>query len=106
MKLNKFFKLSIGTLFAIPVSVLFAGGILANHMPEEFEYELTNTNLLACGGGGGGGSSPAAKAAKKKKQLKGKLSFKKRQLSKMAAAGEATDELAAEIAELETLLAE
>ena len=43
--------------------------------------------------------------AKKLKQAKGKLSFKKRQLSKMAAAGESTTELEAEIAELEALIA-
>ena len=58
-----------------------------------------------CGGGGGGGSSPAAKAAAKKKSAKAKLSFKKRALSKAAAAGEDTTKLAAEIAELEAFIA-
>ena len=105
MKLNKFFKLTIGTLIAIPVTAFLSGGILANHMHEEFEYELTNNDLLACGGGGGG-SSPSAKAAKKMKQTKAKLSFKKRKLSKMAAAGESTAQLEAEIAELEAQLLE
>ena len=63
--------------------------------------------VAACGGGGGGGggASPAAKAAKKAKQAKAKLSFKQRKLSKMAAAGEDTTQLEAEIAELEALLA-
>ena len=77
--------------------------MFANHLSERFEYELSNDNLLACGGGGGG-SSPAAKAAKKAKQAKAKLSFKKRQLSKMAAAGEDTTALESEIAELESLM--
>ena len=58
------------------------------------------------GGGGGGGASPAAKKAKKAKQAKAKLSFKKRQLAKKSAAGEPTDELQAEIKELESLLSE
>ena len=57
-------------------------------------------------GGGGGGASPAAKAAKKAKQAKAKLSFKKRALSKAAAAGQDTSKLEAEIAELEALIAE
>ena len=61
--------------------------------------------LSSCGGGGGGGASPAAKAAAKAKKAKAKLSFKKRQMSKMAAAGEDTSKLAAEIAELEALIA-
>ena len=55
--------------------------------------------------GGGGGASPAAKAAAKVKQAKGKLNFKKRQLSKMAAAGEDTTKIEAEIAELEAIIA-
>ena len=79
--------------------------LLANHLTERFEYELFNDNLIACGGGGGG-SSPADKAAKKAKQAKAKLSFKKRALSKAAAAGDDTSKLEAEIAELEALIAE
>ena len=105
MKLNKALKLSLSALVAFPVSFFVGNELLANHLTERFEYELFNDNLIACGGGGGGGSSPAAKAAKKAKQAKAKLSFKKRALSKAAAAGEDTSKLAAEIAELEALLA-
>ena len=104
MKLNKAFKITVGVLVAFPLSLLVGNEMFANHLSERFEYELSNDNLLACGGGGGG-SSPAAKAAKKAKQAKAKLSFKKRQLSKMAAAGEDTSALESEIAELETLMA-
>ena len=105
MKFNKSLKLSLGVLIAFPLSFFVGNELFANHLTERFEYELFNDNLLACGGGGGGGSSPAAKAAKKAKQAKAKLSFKKRALSKAAAAGEDTSKLAAEIAELEALLA-
>ena len=105
MKLNKALKISLGALVVFPLSFFVGNELLANHLTERFEYELFNDNLLACGGGGGGGSSPAAKAAKKAKQAKAKLSFKKRALSKAAAAGEDTSKLAAEIAELEALLA-
>ena len=105
MKLNKALKLALGALVLFPVSFFVGNELLANHLTERFEYELSNDNLIACGGGGGGGSSPAAKAAKKAKQAKAKLSFKKRALSKAAAAGEDTSKLAAEIAELEALLA-
>ena len=104
MKLNKALKLSLSALVAFPVSFFVGNELLANHLTERFEYELFNDNLIACGGGGGG-SSPADKAAKKAKQAKAKLSFKKRALSKAAAAGEDTSKLAAEIAELEALLA-
>ena len=104
MKLNKALKISLGALVVFPLSFFVGNELLANHLTERFEYELSNDNLLACGGGGGG-SSPAAKAAKKAKQAKAKLSFKKRALSKAAAAGEDTSKLAAEIAELEALLA-
>ena len=107
MKLNKALKLSLGVLVAFPLSFFVGNEILANHLRGNFEYELSNENLLACGGGGGGGGmSPAAKAAKKAKQAKAKLSFKKRALSKAAAAGEDTSKLEAEIAELEALIAE
>ena len=106
MKLNKAVKLSLGALVAFPLSFFVGNELLANHLTERFEYEMLNDNLLACGGGGGGGgASPAAKAAKKAKQAKAKLSFKKRALSKAAAAGEDTSKLAAEIAELEALIA-
>ena len=104
MKLNNALKLALGAIVLFPVSFFVGNELLANHLTERFEYELSNDNLLACGGGGGG-SSPAAKAAKKAKQAKAKLSFKKRALSKAAAAGEDTSKLAAEIAELEALLA-
>ena len=66
-------------------------------------------HLLACGtgggggGGGGGGNKPGAIKAKK---LNSKLNFKKRQLSKAAAAGEDTSALQAEIKKLEAAIAE
>ena len=105
MKLNKSLKLSIGVLVALPLSFFIGNDLLANNISERFEYELSNDKLLACGGGGGGGASPAAKAAKKAKKAKAKLSFKKRQMSKMAAAGEDTSKIAGEIAELEAVIA-
>ena len=105
MKLKKVLELSLGALVAFPLSFFVGNELLANNLNERFNYEFHNDSLIACGGGGGG-KSPAAKAAAKVKKAKAKLSFKKRQLSKMAAAGESTTELAAEIAELEALLAE
>ena len=105
MKLNKVLKLSISALIVFPLSFFVGNEILANHLTEKIEYQLSNENLLACGGGGGGGASPAEKAAKKSKQAKAKLSFKKRALSKAAAAGEDTSKLEAEIAELEAIIA-
>ena len=104
MKLNKTLKQFIGLLIAFPLSFIIGNEILANNITEKFEYETSSNSLLACGGGGGGGSSPAAKKAAKEKKTKAKLSFKKRQLSKMAAAGEDTSKLEAQIAELEELL--
>ena len=104
MNLKKVLKLSLSLLIAAPLSAIVGNEILANNFSESFEYQLSNDSLIACGGGGGG-SSPAAKAAAKKKKAKAKLSFKKRQLSKKAAAGEDTSKLAAEIAELEALIA-
>ena len=105
MKLNKVLKLSLGALIVFPVSFFVGNELLANHPTEMIEYELSNENLLACGGGGGG-NSPAAKAAKKVSKARAKLSFKKRELSKAAAAGEDTSKLEAEIAELEAIIAE
>ena len=108
MKLNKLLKLSLGILFALPTSIFFGNKMHANQLAEKIDYEIQNDNLLACGGGGGGGggSSPAARKAKKAKKAKAKLNFKKRQLSKMAAAGEPTSDLLAEIEELEKELEE
>ena len=106
MKLNKFLKIFIAVSVTSPLSFIVSNEILANHLSESFEYEVISDNLLACGGGGGGGASPAARAAKKAKQAKAKISFKKRQLSKLAAEGKPTAELEAEIAELEALLEE
>ena len=105
MKLNKALKIALGLLIASPLTAIVGNEMLAKNLTESFEYELSNNNLLACGGGGGGGASPAAKAAAKAKRDKGKLNFKKRQLSKMAAGGEDTTKLEAEIAELEAILA-
>ena len=107
MKLKKALKFSLGALIVFPLSFFVGNELLANHLTERVEFELSNDNLLACGGGGGGGSSsPAAKAAKAAKRAKAKLGVKKRKLSKAAAAGEDTSKLEAEIAELEALLAE
>ena len=105
MKLNKFFQISLGALFAVPLS-LFGTELLANHFSESGAYEIHNENhLLACGGGGGGGGG-AKPGAMKSKKLTTKLNFKKRQLSKAAAAGEDTSSLQAEIQKLEASLAE
>ena len=104
MKLNKSLKLSLGALIAFPLSLFVGNELLANHLTEKFDNQIYNDNLIACGGGGGG-STPAAKAAKKAKQAKVKLNFKKRALSKAAAAGEDTSKLEAEIAELEAIIA-
>ena len=105
MKLNKFSQLTLGALLAVPLS-LFGTELLANHFSESVEYEIHNENhLLACGGGGGGGGG-AKPGAMKSKKINTKLNFKKRQLSKAAAAGEDTSSLQAEIKELEASLAE
>ena len=105
MKINKIAKFSLGVLFAIPLSAFFGGEIFANHLSDSVEYEMQNeTHLLACGGGGGGGGSKPG--ALKTKKLNSKLSFKKRQLSKAAAAGEDTSSLQAEIKKLEAAIAE
>ena len=102
MKSNKFFQISLGALFAVPLSI-FGTELLANHFSESVEYEIHNENhLLACGGGGGG----AKPGAMKSKKLTTKLNFKKRQLSKAAAAGEDTSSLQAEIQKLEDSIAE
>ena len=103
MKFNKFFKISLGAIILLPLSFFVGNEMLANNLTERFGYDISNNNLIACGGGGGG-ASPAAKKAAKEKKTKAKLSFKKRQLSKMAAAGEDTSKLEAQIAELEALL--
>ena len=105
MKLNKFFKISIGAFFALPVTFFMSNGLLANHLQERVEYELQNENLLACGGGGGG-NSPAAKKAKKVRKAKVKLTVKKRQLAKAAAEGLPTAQLESEIESLEALIEE
>ena len=105
MKLNKFFQLSLGALFTVSLS-LFGTELFADHFSESVEYEMHNENhLLACGGGGGGGGGGKPGAMKSKK-LTTKLNFKKRQLSKAAAAGEDTSSLQAEIQELEASIAE
>ncbi len=104
MKLNKFFKITIGAFFALPVTFFMGNGLLANHLQERVEYELQNENLLACGGGGG--NSPAAKKAKKVRKAKVKLTVKKRQLAKAAAEGLPTAQLESEIESLEALIEE
>ena len=104
MKLNKFIKLSLGALFVIPASFFLGGEIIASHFSDSVEPVMHNENhLLACGGGGGGGNKPGVLKTKK---LTSKLNFKKRQLSKAAAAGEDTTSLQAEINNLEAAIAE
>ena len=106
MKLNKIFKLSLGGLFAIPASFFLGGEIIASHFYDSVEPVMNNENhLLACGGGGGGGGGSKPGELKTKK-LTSKLNFKKRQLSKAAAAGEDTSSLQAEIKYLEAKLSE
>ena len=105
MKLNKIFKLSLGGLFAIPASFFLGGEIIASHFSDNVDPLMHNENhLLACGGGGGGGGQKPG--AIKTKKLNSKLNFKKRQLSKAAAAGEDTSSLQAEIKKLEAAIAE
>ena len=104
MKLKKSLKLALGVLVAFPLSFFVGNELHANNFTERFDYVVNNDSLLACGGGGGG-KTPAEKAEAKKKKAKAKLSFKKRALSKAAAAGEDTSNLEAEIAELEELIA-
>ena len=104
MKLNKFFQISLGALFAFPV-VFFGVEILANNLSDNVEYEIYKDQLLSCGGGGGGGGGSKPGALKTKK-LTTKLNFKKRQLSKAAAAGKDTSSLQAEISKLEAAIAE
>ena len=106
MKFKNLIKFSLGAIFALPITLLFGSELFANNFSDNYQLQASQEKLLACGGGGGGGMSPAAKKAKKEKQAKAKLSFKKRQLAKAAAAGEPTDKLQAEINELESLLAE
>ena len=105
MKLKKALKLSLGVLVSFPLSFFVGNQLLANNFTERFGDVINKDSLLACGGGGGG-KTPAERAEAKKKKAKAKLSFKKRQLSKMAAAGESTTNLEAQIAELEALLEE
>ena len=104
MKLKKTLKLSLGVLVSFPLSFFVGNELLANNFTERFDFVINNDSLLACGGGGGG-KTPAERAEAKKKKAKAKLSFKKRALSKAAAAGEDTSKLEAEIAELEALIA-
>ena len=106
MKLNKLFKFSLGALFAFP-TIFLGSEIFARHFSDNFLYEMHNENhLLACGGGGGGGGGGNKPGAIKAKKLTSKLNFKKRQLSKAAAAGKDTSALQAEIKELESAIAE
>ena len=105
MNFKNFLKFSLGAVFALPITLLFGSELFANNFSDDYQLKGSQEKLLACGGGGGG-SSPAEKKAKKQQKVKVKLSFKKRQLAKKAAAGESTDKLEAEIKELESLLLE
>ena len=107
MKLNKFLKLSLGLFFALPTTLFFGSEMLANNFSDRLEYQFNNEDLIACGGGGGGGGGGGQKpGALKTKKLTTKLNFKKRQLSKKAAAGEDITSLQAEIDALESEIAE
>ena len=98
-------KISLGVFFAIPTSFFLGGEIIASHFSDSVEPVMYNENhLLACGGGGGGGGNKPGEM--KSKKLTSKLNFKKRQLSKAAAAGEDTSSLQAEIKNLEAQIAE
>ena len=105
MKLNKILRFTFGAIIALPLGVLIGNELPASQFSERVEYELQNKNLLACGGGGGGNSA-AAKKAKKVKKARAKLSFKKRKLAEVAAAGLPTSDLQSEIQALEALIAE
>ena len=102
MKFNRFFKLSLGAIFALPATLFIGNGLIASHLSEKIQYELQNENLLACGGGGG--NSPAAKKAKAARKAKVKLTVKKKKLAEAAAAGLPTADLQAEIEALEALI--
>ena len=106
MKSNKILQLSICAFFALPLSLLFGNEMRANNLFNGVGYQSNYENLLACGGGGGGGGGGSKPGALKSKKLNNKLNFKKRQLSKMAAAGEDTSSLQAEIKEIEAAIAE
>ena len=104
MKLNKFFKVSLGLFFLIPTTFFIRDDILANHFSESVDSEIhKDIMLLVYGGGSGGGGKPGSLKIKK---LNSKLNFKRRQLSKAAAAGEDTSLLQAEIKKLRSVLAE
>ena len=105
MKLNKFFKLSLSSLLSMPINFFFVGETLAYNYSRSVECEIQNdTFLLVYGsGGGGGGGKPGSLKIKK---LNSKLNFKKRELSKAAAAGEDTSLLQAEIKKLKSAIAE
>ena len=104
MDFKRFLKFSLGAVFALPITLFFGSELFANNFSGNYQLQVSQEKLLACGGGGG--SSPAARKAKKLQKAKGKLNFKKRELAKKVAAGEPTAELQAEIEELENLLSE
>ena len=104
MKFKNLLKFSLGAVFVLPMTLLFGTEIFENNFSDNYQLKGSQEKLLACGGGGG--MSPAAKKEKKARQAKAKLNFKKRKLAEKAAAGESTDVLQAEIAELESLLLE
>ena len=107
MKSNKSLKIFVSIFLALPISIFFGNEIFANHLSDNFSYEIHQEDLLACGGGGGGGgASPAQKKAAAAKKAKSKLMFKKRKLSEKVAAGEDTTKLRAEISKLEAIISD
>ena len=90
MNTHKFFKLSLGAVFALPITLLFGSELFANNLSDNYQLQVSQEKLLACGGGGG--SSPAARKEKAQKQAKAKLGFWNRKLKQQTAAGEDTTE--------------
>ena len=90
MKFKNFLKFSLGAVFVLPITVFFNSELFANNFSDNYQLQVSQEKLLACGGGGG--SSPAARKAKAQKKAKGKLNFWKNKLNKQQAAGEDTTE--------------
>tara|TARA_S200000501_G_C20168490_1_gene459033 strand:- start:109 stop:447 length:339 start_codon:yes stop_codon:yes gene_type:complete len=81
MKLKNFFKFTLGALFALPITLLFGSELFANNFSDNYQLQVSQEKLLACGGSGGGGSSPAARKAKVARQAKAKINTLKRILA-------------------------
>ena len=82
MKLKNLIKLSFGAVFALPITLFFGSELFATNFSDNYQLQVSQEKLLACGGGGGGGSSPAERKAKVAKQAKAKINTLKRILAK------------------------